>query len=133
MQTLSVTVELVLLFPIVVLFTNQIIETWHHADIFAEWRERVALSDGPLAYLFGCMFCLSHWVALTISASLFCSLDLVFTETWVLWIIYSFGVSRGAQWLNDIGHSYIRTPKAPSAEELEEEFKNLREPEEREI
>ncbi len=93
-------------FIILVLATSQVVETYHHGSIFAGLRTRIELwPDGFWYGLLTCMFCLSHWVSLV---------DVI---GWAFnpfgiprFVLTAFAVTRGAQLVNDLSHSWCRTP-----------------------
>lgn len=54
------------------LAANQIVETWHHGSIFADWRSYWSARGGFLGQLLSCPFCLNHWSTMLLAASYVC-------------------------------------------------------------
>jgi hypothetical protein len=101
-------------FVVLILATNQVIETFHHGSIFASLRARAELGGGRLAELLVCMFCLSHWAALALVGWFFVSLVWIEDLGWfalATWPVYGFAITRAAQILNDLVRPYSRTPR----------------------
>ena len=110
---------LYLALPLLVLANRQIIEVWHHGEIFARHRAWLeALGDNVIADLLLCPFCLSHWTAfgLTICAFLVMSAPLTAERlclcgpAFFLAIPYTFAVAGLSNLLNDACYKIWRTP-----------------------
>ncbi len=89
----------------------QVVEIWHHSDIFANMREQISYWKGTrftrwLSELLGCPWCLSVWIGFIV-AGLWCS-----EQTVVRVVIVGFAVSRLANVLNDLTHPYHLTPNS---------------------
>jgi len=81
----------------------QIVEIWHHSDLFADWRDRISRWNATrftrwLSELLGCPWCLSVWIGFIV-AGLWWS-----EQTVVRIIIMGFAASRLANALNDLTH-----------------------------
>ena len=88
------------------LCTWQIVETWHHGSIFAGRRAELEVTDGFVASLLTCMFCLSHWVA-GLTTGWYLGVRLLAWQRGPEWLslvlclpVYAFAVTRLAQ----LGH-----------------------------
>jgi len=106
-------------FIALILFTNQVVETLHHAhgEVFCSLRARAEESGGFFGSLLSCPFCFSQWVG-PAAALWFAVVQLVF---WLGWIgtagdlvayfpVYGLAASRGAQILSDLTHQWCRSP-----------------------
>lgn len=95
----------------------QVVEVWHHGDIFADWRSRVELWRGGvwgwLGGMLGCPWCLSVWVGLLVCAELW--LASFAGYSWVALPAYALAVSRLANLGNDLSHARCRTPRVGRA------------------
>jgi hypothetical protein len=92
------------------LATWQIVEIWHHGDIFASWRARIEMWDETpsIRQLLRCPFCLSQWVGLAASLVLLAGAR----EHWLLGVpLYGLAAARLANLGNDLTHSWCRTPR----------------------
>lgn len=88
----------------------QIVEIWHHGDLFANWRDKVSHWEqgffGWLSRLLSCPWCLSVWCGIIVSA-------IWYTEQPICRIILiGFAVSRFANIANDLTHPYNLTPNS---------------------
>lgn len=109
----SETVDMGILSRVVVtaLATWQIVEIWRHSSMpfIARWRASLEAEDSAWSEIARCPFCLSPWVAGTIT----CILHLVdYPGGWSLLLVpvEAFAASRLANLANDFFHSKTRTP-----------------------
>lgn len=105
------------------LAVNQICEIWHHGEIFSDFREWITAEPDFIGRLTSCMFCMSVWVAAYCVITWFGSpvLDkwlssLIGNDIFIFSAIFKtptivFATSRTAQLINDLTHSWHRTPK----------------------
>lgn len=103
---------------IMILATNQAVETFHHGSLFAESRAKLEISEGFFAELLLCPFCLSHWVA-ALTVGWYVVARWLVGETWELLAlapVYALAIARGAQLLNDVAHRRLRTPRVGFSE-----------------
>jgi hypothetical protein len=96
----------------------QIVETLRHGSVFLWLRrwanghlDHPALLVRKAATLANCPFCLSHW------APLFPLAAMCYGPVWIRFLMVSLALTRAAQLLNDLTHSFSHSP--PSGEELE--------------
>lgn len=89
----------------------EIVEVWHHGEIFATARSKVETwgeSESTVKrFLCGaltCPFCLSVWVGMVTSITLTLLPD-------TLPVFAGLALARAANALNDLTHAYSRTPK----------------------
>lgn len=91
----------------------QVVEIWHHGQLFADWRSRVetwaAGVKGWVGNLLTCPWCLSVWVGFLVCGNLLLSDAL--GAPWVAFFPYAFAASRLANVGNDLTHHWCRTPK----------------------
>lgn len=103
------------------LATWQVVEVWHHSELFADWRDRLragldsaaAAGDGRprgsltswLAQLLTCPWCLSVHVGMLL---LFAGASGVW---WLQYAVAGLAASRLANLGNDVFHPYCRTPR----------------------
>lgn len=111
-------VTLLLTFVWTVLANWQIVETFHHGSIFAEFRARLESRRDRISELVGCPFCLAHWTGVSLAALSFgCNTwGLPLLPTWLVFPAYALAVIRASQWLNDATASYCRTPNRKQEE-----------------
>lgn len=112
----------------------EIVEIWHHSQLFATRRAYLEARGGWLADMLLCPFCLSVWVAFLVISIL--GMDVHLTQHVPRWVIdciqlpiYGFAVARLANLFNDFARNTCRTPKdgpwpvgddsGPEAEETE--------------
>jgi hypothetical protein len=113
------------------LVTWQVVEIWHHSQLFAGRRASLQVRSGLLAELLLCPFCLSVWVAWIVMFCLrFTNLMMIvmtlYQASWDSWtslalvqgageaarvIFGGLAASRLANLGNDLSHPWCRTPK----------------------
>jgi len=94
----------------------EIVEIWHHSQLFAGRRAWLEAQDNWLADLLLCPFCLSVWVSLIVLLTVGTSVHL--EQHWPRWLcdlvllpVLVFAVARLANLFNDLTRKYCRTPK----------------------
>jgi len=105
-------------FVITVFATAEVIEIWHHSHLFANLRAQVEVHDGFWSQLIKCPFCMAPWVALMLSVWEWAKNSNNFP---VSLLVFALAAARAANLLNDLTHSFCRTPKSNAIEEAEEE------------
>lgn len=102
-------VLLVFLLPVAALATWQAVEIWNHGSLFSDWRRSCAVrTEIWWCRLLDCMFCLSNWVAMAVW------IPLLLAVSWDPWCglpVLALATARLANWANDKGHSFCRTPR----------------------
>ncbi len=103
-------------FVVLILAIGQIIEIWQHSALFAGWRSWLDLyEDHWWGVMLRCPFCFGVWLAVflvLVGYGLPVWFSLSAKETAVVQFpLYALGALRAAQVLNDLTHSYCRTPK----------------------
>lgn len=106
----------------------QVVETWHHGSLFAEWNKwlKSYKKSGKGTWwqkffcnLLICPFCLAHWT------SGVCVLVLLLTgpDSVLRWPVYVLAVTRLAQLLNDVTHRICRSPssEADASSDIDDE------------
>lgn len=86
------------------------VETLHHGSIFDNPRAWLQARGGFINDLVSCPFCLSHWTAMALTASVFA----VLVTDWkygALAPVYWLAVVRGSNLCNDYFHDKCRTPR----------------------
>ena len=91
----------------------QIVEIWHHGELFADrhskvenWRGGV---KGWLGVLLTCPWCTSVWIGFLVCGNL--ELSRALGHSWVAFFPYAFAMSRLANLGNDLTHRWCRTPR----------------------
>ncbi len=102
--------------PFAAIANWQMVETWHHGSLFANFHARLEASDGFIANLLSCPFCLSHWTAALWTAGVFgiCS-DAHAAKDCLLAAIWWLCTVRLSNLFNDLTHAWCRTPVADRA------------------
>ena len=101
--------ELFVALPFAVLASWQLVETFHHGDLFANFRARLEAKGGLFSELMLCPFCLSHWTALLVCAQVMLAFDFEWSFIKWWWAPYWLSVVRLSNVFNDLGHSFWRT------------------------
>jgi hypothetical protein len=104
---------------VLMLATNQIVETYRHGAIFANLRAKVEVSRWAFVKeLTGCAFCFSHWIAGLLVMWWVLSFLLISASGWqplavIIWRspLYWLAVTRLSHLLNDLWYPFSRTPK----------------------
>lgn len=115
---------------VVALAVNGAVEIWHHSSIMVRWRSRLEVRQDWVGALSRCPWCLSFWVAWFLSAFYVYSFDtrrLQIDSVWqqfyagqVLTYITVLAAARLANLINDVGHSWCRTPRSNKGEGIAE-------------
>jgi len=102
----------------------QLVETWHHGELFARARAWFEARGGLSAELVGCPFCLSHWTAILVTAVVAGSeLSNHGSVDWWLVPLFWLAVVRLSNLANDCTHAVCRTPRR--YKELAQEMEQL--------
>jgi hypothetical protein len=94
----------------------EIVEIWHHSQLFAGRRAWLEAQDNKIADLLLCPFCLSVWVSLIVLLIVGTSVHLEqHAPRWMIDCIrlpiYVFAVARLANLFNDMTRNHCRTPR----------------------
>lgn len=90
------------------LATWQAIEIYWHSPLFAEARAKAEEGSDEVSQVLQCPWCLSVWVAGIIALWVMLTPTLLHIPVWAL------AASRLANILNDLTHSFNRTPRDDS-------------------
>lgn len=98
---------------VVALATQQVVEVWHHSQLFADWRAYVEAREDVLTKLLNCPFCLSLWAAATVAALWLAPYGDTGFGLVADWLVGLLAASRLANLFNDLFRGYCRTPGHP--------------------
>lgn len=100
---------------IVPLATNQAVLVYSKSSLFSSVRVRVDDSEGFIASILRCSFCLSHWVAT--AAVLSFVLGSLFWFLWILkFLLYVLAATRVSNIVHDLMRPLDRTPDSRKIE-----------------
>jgi hypothetical protein len=100
-------------FLILVLAAGQILEIWRHGEILREWRAWMEIA--PLGEfvktLTLCTFCFSVWIGWVTTFAYQPGVEGGIFLALIRFLFVGLAVARASNLLNDLTHSFCRTPK----------------------
>jgi len=106
---------------VMILAIVQAVELWWHGEWFAEKRKELlrrqelyVAADEPVQWWEAllCPFCMSNWVAIAVVGYML----ITASPTWYCHLfrlpVYALAAARAANLVNDLTHSFSRTPRA---------------------